>query len=320
MDRIKELLTFLREKNDFISGDYIAGKIGISRTAIWKYINQIEQAGYEIAKLKGKGYRLIQGPDRLYSWEIDRFLDTGVIGRKVIYKENVDSTNLLAFRLALGGEPEGTCVVAESQNVGKGRLGRVWFSPERKNLYLSVILRPHIHPSRVYPITFLSSLAIYDTIKALGMEPTLKWPNDVLIQGRKVSGTLLELSTEAEMIRFVIVGIGLNINMTEEEMGDEIQRKATSLLMETKKIYERASVCGRLLTNLEKYYTIFTEKSELEICSIWEKRAAIKGKYLEIVQMGTHYKGICEGIGTDGAILLNENGTTKKIIAGDVNF
>ncbi len=320
MDRIKELLVFLHEKNDYISGDYIAHKIGISRTAIWKYINQLEALGYDIEKLKGKGYKLVGGPDKLYSWEIDRFLDSEILGRRVIYKDVVDSTNLFAFKLALGGEPEGTAVVAESQKVGKGRLGRVWFSPAGKNLYASVILRPGIHPSRVYPITFLSSLAVYDTIQALGIEPTLKWPNDVLIKGRKVSGTLLELSTEAEMVRFVVVGIGCNINMTEEEMGDEIRLKATSLSMETKKFYQRAAICGNLFTNLEKYYTIFREKGETEICNIWEKRAAITGKYLEITQMGTSYKGVCEGIGVDGAILLNENGVTKKIIAGDVNF
>lgn len=320
MDRISELLEFLRERNDFVSGGYIAGKIGISRTAVWKYVNQLEQMGYRIEKAKGKGYSLIQGPDKLYPWEISRHLTTRMIGSKVIYKETVDSTNLVAFRLALGGEPEGTVVLAESQLLGKGRLGRVWFSPGGRNLYLSLILRPHVHPSRVYPVTFLSSLAVYDTIEALGLEPTLKWPNDVLIHGKKVCGTLLELSTEAEMVRFVIVGIGFNVNMGHEEMTDEIKAKATSLSMESKKVYERAAVCGMLLSNLEKYYTIFKDKGEVEICNIWEQRAALKGKFLEIVQVGEVHKGICEGIDKAGAMLLSENGVVKKIIAGDVSF
>ncbi len=321
MDRIKELLTFLRERNDFISGDYIAHMIGISRTAIWKYMNQLESLGYTVDKLKGKGYKLIESPDKLYSWEIDRFRDTETLGGKIIYKSMVDSTNIFAFGLALGGEPEGTVVVAESQKAGKGRLGRVWFSPPERNLYISVILRPAIHPSKVYPITFLSSLAVYDAIRDLGIEPSLKWPNDVLIRGKKVSGTLIELSTEAEMVRFVVVGVGCNINMSREEMDEVIRQKATSLSIETKKACQRAVICGNLLTNLERYYTLFKkEGGETEICAIWEKRAAIKGKYLEINQMGTDYKGICEGINTDGAILLREKGVTKKIIAGDVNF
>jgi BirA family transcriptional regulator, biotin operon repressor / biotin---[acetyl-CoA-carboxylase] ligase len=320
MDRIKELLEFLRETDAFVSGDYIAGKIGISRTAIWKYVNQLEEMGYDVVKAKGKGYKLVKGPDKLYPWEIDRFLETGYVGRKVVYKEAADSTNLLAFRLALAGEPEGAVVIAESQDMGKGRLGRVWFSPKSKNLYLSVILRPHVHPSRIYPITFLSSLAVYDTVEAFGAEPSLKWPNDVLIKGKKVCGTLLELSTEAEMVRFVVVGIGFNVNMQQEEMGEEIREKATSLSMETKKVYERAEVCGKLLCNLEKYYEIFREKSELEICRIWQERSAIKGKFLEIVQMGEIHRGICQGIDKDGAVVLDEQGTIRKIIAGDVNY
>jgi BirA family biotin operon repressor/biotin-[acetyl-CoA-carboxylase] ligase len=295
--------------------------MGISRTAIWKYINHLEQLGYTISKLKGKGYRLVTSPDKLYAWEIEQYSETEVIGKKVIYKNELDSTNTFAFKLALGGETEGTCVIAETQKIGKGRLGRKWFSPVGKNLYMSIVLRPHIPPSKVYPVTFLSSLAVYDTIRAVtDAEPVLKWPNDVLVACRKVCGTLLELSTEADMVRFVIVGIGFNINMEEHEIDEEIKNKATSLLMEAKKPFERSMVCGILLTNLEQYYNIFRKNGPEEICSIWEDRAKIKGKYLEITQMGESFKGISEGIDRDGAMLLNIDGKTKKIIAGDVSF
>jgi BirA family biotin operon repressor/biotin-[acetyl-CoA-carboxylase] ligase len=321
MDRIKEVLGFLREQEGYVSGDYISQRIGISRTAVWKYVNQLTLAGYKIGKLKGKGYKLLETPEKLFSWEIDRYLSTKCIGRKLIYRETIDSTNDLAFKLALGGEPEGSCVVAETQDKGRGRLGRKWCSPVGKNLYLSVILKPAIHPSHVYPITFISSLAVFDTIGALtGVEPALKWPNDVLIKGRKVSGTLLEISTEADMVKFVVVGIGLNINMVASEMDRDISEKATSLFLETKKVYERAAVCGMLLSNLERYYGYFREKGEQEIRTIWEQRAGIKGKYLEINQMGETYKGVSQGLDWDGAMLLNIDGTVKKIIAGDVNF
>jgi BirA family transcriptional regulator, biotin operon repressor / biotin---[acetyl-CoA-carboxylase] ligase len=321
MDRSKEVLSYLRNANDYVSGDHMSGNMGISRTAIWKYVNHLEQLGYAISKLKGKGYRLVAAPDKLYSWEIEQHLKTEVIGRKVIYKDELDSTNTFAFKLALGGETEGTCVIAETQKIGKGRLGRKWFSPVGKNLYMSVVLRPHIPPPSVYPITFLSSLAVYDTITALtDAEPILKWPNDVLIADKKVCGTLLELSTEADMVRFVIVGIGFNINMGKHEIDDEIKHKATSLLVQTKKPFERALVCGILLTNLERYYNLFKEKGSKEICLIWEDRAKIKGKYLEITQMGESFKGVSEGIDRDGAMLLNVDGKTKKIIAGDVTF
>jgi BirA family biotin operon repressor/biotin-[acetyl-CoA-carboxylase] ligase len=321
MDRTSEILTFLRGTDDYISGDLISAKLGISRTAVWKYINQLELKGYSITKLRGKGYRLTNTPDKLFPWEVNRYLNNNSIVKEIIFRDNIESTNSFAFKLALGGKPEGTCVIAETQKSGKGRLNRVWFSPPGKNLYLSIILKPFIHPSRVYPVTFISSLAVYDTIKRVaGITPTLKWPNDVLIHGKKVCGTLLELSTEADMVSFVIVGIGFNINMKEKEIDEAIINKATSLYIETKKIYERASVCGILLSNLDKYYAIFRRTGEQEICNIWEKTAQIKGKHLEINQMGEVYSGISQGIDTSGAMLLNINGQVKKIIAGDVSF
>lgn len=321
MDRSKEVLAYLRNANDYVSGGHMSTNMGISRTAVWKYINHLEQLGYTVDKLKGRGYCLKATPDKLYHWEIERHLEAEVIGKKFIYKDLLDSTNTYAFRLALGGEPEGTCVIAETQKTGKGRLGRKWFSPVGKNLYISVVLRPAIPPSGVYPITFLSSLAVYDTIKALtDVEPILKWPNDVLIAGKKICGTLLELSTEADMVRFVVVGIGFNINMDDQDIDEEIKGKATSLFLQTKKPFERAQVCGILLTNLEQYYNIFSKKGSEEICLIWEDRAKIRGKYLEITQMGKSYKGISEGIDKDGAMLLSVDGKTKKIIAGDVSF
>jgi BirA family biotin operon repressor/biotin-[acetyl-CoA-carboxylase] ligase len=321
MDRIKDILNFLREKPDYVSGDFISTELNISRTAIWKYIHQLERLGYNIAKLKGRGYKLIKIPDKLFTWEIDRYLNTDFIGKEIIYKEIVDSTNSYAFKLALDGASEGTCVLADAQKAGRGRLNRVWFSPAGENLYLSVILKPHVHPSNVYPITFISSLAVYDTVETItGIKPTLKWPNDLLINGKKMCGTLIELSTEADMVKFVVVGIGLDINMKEKEISEEITQKATSLFIETKMIFERANVCGILLSNLEKYYLIFKHNGENEICRIWEERSCIKGKYLEINQMGITYRGISEGIDNKGALLLNIDGEIKTIIAGDIVF
>jgi BirA family biotin operon repressor/biotin-[acetyl-CoA-carboxylase] ligase len=321
MDNLGEVLKELRGAAGFISGDHIAGKLGVSRTAVWKYMNQLERYGYDIDKSKGKGYRLVNTPDRLYAWEIDRYRTSATIGSKIIHRENLDSTNSFAFSQAMGGEPEGTCVVAESQNKGKGRLGRKWSSPEGTNIYLSVILRPHVHPSVVYPITFLSSLAVSDTIaQVTGLKPTLKWPNDVLVGPRKISGTLIELSMEADMVRFVVIGIGLNVNLEMKDMDREIRAKATSFLAETKKTYERPRVCGILLSNLEQYYGVFKNDGPRAICDIWEQKAQIRGKYLEINQMGEVYAGLAQGIDRDGAILLDINGSTKKILAGDVNF
>lgn len=320
MDRISEVLSFLRGEDHHISGDYISSRLGISRTAVWKYINQLEKLGYKIGKLKGKGYRLLKTPDRSYPWEVRRFLNEGIIGCKLVYKESVDSTNIFAFKFALAGEPEGSVVLAEAQKGGKGRLNRKWYSPAGKNLYLSVILRPRVQPSRVYPITFLSSLAVHDTIETVaGIPSTLKWPNDVLIEGKKICGTLLELSTETDMVNFVIVGIGLNVNTERPDFDEEIQEKATSLFLTTKKHFERARVCGILLSNLDRYYRIFCHEGEEAICRLWEERSGIKGKFLTVNQMGQVFEGYAAGVDRDGGLLLDMNGERRKIIAGDVS-
>jgi len=321
MDRTKEILTCLRNAVDYVSGGAIARQMGISRTAVWKHIKTLERMGYTITALQGKGYKLSGIPDRLYPWEIEHHMQTRSMGRKIIHRDTIESTNALAFSYGLEGAEEGTCVIAEQQTAGRGRLGRPWFSPSGKNIYMSLILRPGVSPQDVYPLTFVSSLAIYDTIRILtGQEPTLKWPNDVLMGGRKVCGTLLEISTEADRVSCVIVGIGFNINMKEDEVDEAIRQKATSLFMETKKEYERAAVCGMLLTNLEKYYLIFKDHGGREICAVWEERSGIKGKHMEIVQNDVRYEGVSEGIGPDGSLLLNVNGSIIKIISGDVSF
>jgi len=321
MDRIGEILKLLREKDDYVSGDSMAEALGISRTAVWKYIKALEKTGYIIDSIKGRGYRLTSTPGHLLPWEIERFIESQIIGKDIIYKDIVDSTNAYAFNLALSGRPEGTCVVAEAQRAGRGRLGRVWFSPRNKNIYISVILRPSEHPSRIYPITFLSCLAVYDTIKKVtGQAPSLKWPNDVLMNGKKVCGTLLEISAETDAINFVVIGIGFNINMDISDLDEYLRDKATSLYIETKKIYERPYICGILLSYMDKYYKIFLESSGDEICRLWESKAGIKGRYMEVNQMGEINKGIALGIDITGALLLDVDGNIRRIIAGDTEF
>jgi BirA family biotin operon repressor/biotin-[acetyl-CoA-carboxylase] ligase len=301
-----------------VSGDLIAGRLGITRTAVWKCLKQLEELGYAFEKRKGKGYRLLSTPDRLYPWEIERFLETSSLGREIVYRDSVDSTNALAFRLAIEGGREGTCVVAESQVAGRGRLDRQWHSPYGKNLYLSVVLRPRVSPARIYPLSFIPSLAAFDTLLRAGVAPRLKWPNDVLVSNRKICGTLIELSVEADTVRFAVVGIGLNINMERSDMDAALGEKATSLLVETKNLFERPRICGILLGSLEKYYEMAERQGMEEMCRLWEERAGVKGTYMEISQMNVVYRGISEGIDRDGAMLLKENGVVTRVIAGDV--
>ena len=259
--------------------------------------------------------------DRLRPADIERSLTTRTIGRNIVYKDSVDSTNKLAFDLAAAGCAEGTCVVAETQTGGRGRLQRRWHSPYGKNIYLSCVLRPRLLAAEALPLVFVSCLAVFDTVKWAGVEPRLKWPNDVLTQnGKKLCGTLVELSAKGPDVRFVVVGIGLNVNMGREDMDGEIADTATSLFIETRKHFERAAVCGILLGNLEKYYEIASEAGVSEICRLWEERAKVRGTYMEIKQMDRVYRGVSEGLAADGALLLSENGKITRVIAGDVSI
>jgi BirA family transcriptional regulator, biotin operon repressor / biotin---[acetyl-CoA-carboxylase] ligase len=320
MNRIGDILRALREKEGYTSGAAMATTLGISRTAVWKYLGHLDELGYVVEHRKGQGYNLKATPDKLYPWEIERHLSSRFVGRSIEYKEILDSTNATAFRLALDGAQEGSCVVAEQQLTGRGRLMRKWHSPFGKNIYISVILRPSIHPSQVYPLTFISSLAVCDLLSSIGIKARLKWPNDVLVGKKKICGTLIELSTEADAVRFVVIGIGLNVNMGRVDLSDEIENIATSLSIETKKHFERSSICGILLTNLEKYYTMFSEFGMGCICSLWEERSGVKGTYVEITQADVVHKGISQGIDKDGAMLLNEDGRVFRVIAGDASI
>jgi BirA family biotin operon repressor/biotin-[acetyl-CoA-carboxylase] ligase len=186
---------------------------------------------------------------------------------------------------------------------------------------MSFVLRPALHPSEVSPLTFISCLAAFDTLTSMGLTPTLKWPNDVLVKGRKVCGTLIELIVEPDTVRFVVIGIGLNVNMEETDMDEEIRGRATSLFLETGNRFERARVCGMLLNNLEKYYEVVKDRGVDEICRLWEERAHIRGVSMEIVQADRIYRGVSEGIGRDGAMLLREeSGAVTRVVAGDASF
>lgn len=255
------------------------------------------------------------------SLEVARFLETRVVGKEIVYRDTIDSTNALAFELAAAGCNEGLCVIAETQSSGRGRRRREWRSPHARNIYASCVLRPALHPTEVAPLTFISCLAAFDAVTAVGLTPTLKWPNDVLVNGKKICGTLIELSAEPEVVRFAVVGVGLNVNMEESDMDGEIREKATSLFLETKKRFERTSVCGMLMGGVEKYYEMLKARGTDEICRLWEERANIRGVFMEIAQADKVCRGVSEGIDRDGAMLLREeNGATTRVIAGDVSF
>lgn len=208
-----KIIDFLKKKPDYVSGDMLAQRLGISRQALWKHIQELKDSGYEITAVPHLGYRLSSSPDRLYESELSKDLNTKFIGRRIYYFDTVSSTMEVAMQLGLKMAPSGTLVVAESQTKGKGRLGRNWFSPKYKGIYASLIIRPRLLPSQAPILTLLCAVSICEAIKeVVSVDVSIKWPNDLLLGNKKIGGILTELNAEMDEINFLVIGIGLNVN------------------------------------------------------------------------------------------------------------
>ena len=318
-----EILQLLREHpSTFLSGEEISRRLRVSRTAVWKRIERLRTLGYEIEASTRSGYRLIQSPDLLTPSEVKPLLRTKWMGKTIHYFQTLDSTNSKAYQLALNGAEEGEVVVSESQEKGRGRLGRQWFSPPYLNLYLSVILRPKISPHQASLNTLMAAVATADAIKKFsGLRPLIKWPNDILLRDRKVAGLLNEIHSETDRIHFVILGIGVNLNMDEKMFSKEIRTVATSLKIEMGQTVSRKAFLQFFLQELEKWYSIFLEKGSAIILKAWRDRAHIKGRQVKVTSFGKTVAGIAIDVDSDGALILEtEDGKRKRVVAGDIEY
>ena len=263
----------------FVSGELISRELRVSRTAVWKHINGLRQAGYVIEAVPSRGYQLLSSPDILSVDEIHQQMRTACIGRRLVCLQETASTNADAFRLAEEGAEEGATVIADGQSGGKGRRGRVWTSPTGVNLYCSVVLRPQIMPHEAPQLTFLSAVAVARAIEATtGLKPGIKWPNDVLITGKKVAGLLNEMSAETDGINFVILGVGVNLNMSREQFPADLRTPATSLLLAGGQPLSRARFARVLLTQLDALYAEYLRHGPAPILAAWEARCDLVGR------------------------------------------
>lgn len=311
-----------REPSSFVSGEEISRCLGISRAAVWKRIQILRIRGYEIEALRHSGYRLVSSPDLLAPTEVLPLLKTEWMGRVMRYFEVLDSTNQTAYQFALGGAKEGEVVIAESQRKGRGRLGREWYSPAFVNLYLSVILRPKIPLQKVPLMTLVAAVATSDAIERFsGLSPSIKWPNDILIGHRKVAGLLNELHSEADRVHFLILGVGVNLNLQREKMPEELRRTATSLRDELGEVVSRKAFLAELLLELEKGYDRFLREGGEAVLQAWSERAQIKGKPIRVTSFGEIVEGIAVGVDSDGALLVKgADGRRRRVVAGDVEY
>ena len=250
-----EILRLLKESDTYISGQQLCEQFQVSRTAIWKVIDQLKKEGYEIEAVRNKGYRLIDSPDVMSKAEIESLVDTKWAGKNVVYYDEIDSTNNRAKEAGDNGAAHGTLFVADMQVAGKGRRGRVWKSPSGSSIYMTILLYPDIPPVKAPQLTLLMAIAVAEGIqKVTGLETKIKWPNDIVVNGRKICGILTEMSTEIDYINHVVIGVGINVN--QDTFPDDIKATASSLKLELGKSVKRSELIAAVMKSFEKCYEI----------------------------------------------------------------
>lgn len=315
------LQIFRDRKGDVISGEELSSMLGISRTAVWKHIKDLRRLGYTVLAVPARGYRMVSSPERLVAEEIAAGLPTKRIGKRIICLEETDSTNNVTFRLAEEGTAEGTVVIADAQSQGKGRLGRSWASPKGVNLYCSVVLRPSMPPVAASQLTFLSVVAVARAIElSTSLKAWIKWPNDILINGRKIAGLLNEMSAETEKVNFVVLGIGININMRQDQFPTDLRHPASSLYIESGAELDRNRFIRTLLKELDDLYDVYLQRGYGPVREEWLSRSQLYGRKARIDCQDRTMTGIIKGIDDMGALLLDLDGREERILSGDVTL
>ncbi|MCI5641404.1 MAG: biotin--[acetyl-CoA-carboxylase] ligase [Lachnospiraceae bacterium] len=323
-----KILKLLQEASDrYISGQSLCETLGVTRQAVWKNIGQLKEMGYEIVSVSGKGYRLVSTPDRLYAPEIQSFLPEDGFCQKVECHDEIDSTNLRAKQLAELGEPEGMLVVADKQTAGRGRRGRGWTSEAGVGIYMSYILRPSLPPSKVSGVTLVTALAMCQAISQVcGVQPLIKWPNDVILDGKKVCGILTEMSSEIQYVHYAVTGIGVNANQTE--FAEDIREHATSIYLQTGKRVPRAELTAAFAKSFGEYYAVFERDGNLRslveeydhILANRDKEVLVYHGMVEDAKPEDIARGIARGINEDGSLLVEIDGTLQAVRSGEVSI
>jgi len=319
----EKLIALLREGENYISGQELCEYFGVSRNAIWKAMNNLRAEGYEIEAISNKGYKLKTTPDILSKEEILSKIRSQRIGRGLYYYASTDSTNLRIRDLADSGAEEGTLAVADMQTAGRGRRGRTWLSPSGMNVYMSLLLKPDIDARCAPMITLVMALAVAQGINTVtGLDTKIKWPNDIVVNGRKVCGILTEMNMEADYIKSIVVGIGININEeSENDFADEIRSTATSLRIETGELVNRAQVVAETMNIFEKYYEVFLKDMSLEgLKEEYDKHLISIGKAVRVLDPKQEYEGISRGINEQGELIVERaDGNIVNVYAGEVS-
>jgi BirA family transcriptional regulator, biotin operon repressor / biotin---[acetyl-CoA-carboxylase] ligase len=316
------ILEMLRNHRDeYLSGEEISRRLAVSRTAVWKHIQALKQAGYEIESHTRRGYKLRRIPDRLRPEEIIPYFSTQWLGKKIVYFDDVSSTNLEARNEAQRGAPEGTIVIAESQNKGKGRLARGWYSPKYQGIWLSVVLRPKFRPADAPKCSLLAAVALERAIfRQIGVHCGIKWPNDLLYDNKKLIGILTEMSAEFDAINYIVIGMGINVNTLAEDLPPELQPIATSLAMILGEKVNRKVLLGKILEELEHSYDKVSSEGFGPLLDEWRQKSITLGKIVDVFGMDEQFSGKAVDIDADGALLIERETGIERVLAGDVSI
>lgn len=323
MTTAEHILAALREATGAeVSSRAICERLGVSRAAIWKQIEALRAGGYDIEACSRRGYRLVSAPDTPHAAEVVSRLTTQRIGRDCRYLAETGSTNRDVAALALAGAEEGIVVAAGAQTAGRGRMTRAWFSPPDVNLYFSLLLQPAVELARAASLPLVAGLAVAEALSELAPEtqPLIKWPNDILLAGKKVCGILCEMQAEADCVRHIIPGIGVNVNLSCEDLPEELQDRATSLRIETGRRFSRAEVLATILNRFEPLYARWRAEGLAPLVEALDARDALRGKTVRLEQGGRSLEGRAAGILPDGALRLMTDAGPVPVYSGEAHI
>lgn len=308
----------LRNADSAVSGQELCTKLGVSRTAVWKVINQLKEEGYEIEAVSGRGYMIKSYPDTITAEEIGSMLAEDSMFSNISYYPVTGSTNDQAKLLAEDQAPEGTLVVADCQKSGKGRRGRQWISPAGENVYFSFVLRPQIDPSGASMLTLVAAMAVLDAVKNQGIDAKIKWPNDIVADGRKLCGILTEMSSQMTCVNYIVQGIGINIH--QKTFDAQIADMASSLDLASQKSIKRSEVLTDVLTAFEIYYKMFLRTGDLSLLTDeYNENLVNMGRQIRIIEKDTERIGLSSGIDRYGRLIAEIDGHTEYIVSGEVS-
>ena len=316
----EEILRLLRSADGYISGQELCNRFGVSRTAVWKAINQLKEAGYEIEAQQNKGYKLMAAPDLMTEAEIKSLMHTDWVAKEVLYFDTIDSTNTKAQELAEKGYPSGTLVVADKQDSGKGRRGRSWVSPSGTGIFMTLMIKPDINPNNASMLTLVAALAVAKAITSVtGEEAMIKWPNDIVVNSKKVCGILTEMNAQFDYINHIVVGIGINVH--NESFPEEISQMASSLLIEAGgKRFHRAQIIAETMSYFEQYYDIFLKTQDLSaLVREYDELLVNRNKSVRVLDPKEPFDGKAMGITPKGELIVDTWESRKLVSSGEVS-